>query len=428
MSDFNAGEVRVNGKRWMVLAACVAGSVMAAAQSTATKSSATPSAAGDFSIETEMLTYRALQSNSDAMACDVAAYLYGTKATFAPAGDGSACTLAVPTPKPDLGVVVLPFESGIVTDFAMWRSDMNAMEEIERRTECSPKVSGPSAAKDVTGEDINSRGVSALSAATGAMSSLTPIGAGTSAAAGILALLSSEEAVSPVGGTVKDQALMDGVGRGLLSHGISILMPSTYAPLTLTSIRHEKSPFLVALEKLLKTRDCLVATNRTNDASVKDIDAFVGSLSATTSTSKPATAATGSNSASTSGGTASPAPSASVSHLQAVLAADGLAQRLGASPDSGNMPDNSSQHLLMLGALESGGTVVRFTNVLGTRVSYSGGAVDTYALFDLNGQLECSGNVYDYAGAIPSKSFHKKLRGIQPDPASQLIFQRSSCR
>ena len=35
-----------------------------------------------FSIETEMLTYRALESNSEAVACDIAAYLNGATANF----------------------------------------------------------------------------------------------------------------------------------------------------------------------------------------------------------------------------------------------------------------------------------------------------------------------------------------------------------
>jgi len=61
-------------------------------------------------------------------------------------------------------------------------------------------------------------------------------------------------------------------------------------------------------------------------------------------------------------------------------------------------------------------------------MSYSGGSVGTYALFDLNGQLECSGNVYDYAGSITSENFLKHLHSYVPDPAAQVIFQRGACR
>ncbi len=38
-----------------------------------------------FSIESEMLTYRALETNSEAIACDVAAFINGTTANFVPA-------------------------------------------------------------------------------------------------------------------------------------------------------------------------------------------------------------------------------------------------------------------------------------------------------------------------------------------------------
>jgi hypothetical protein len=82
----------------------------------------------------------------------------------------------------------------------------------------------------------------------------------------------------------------------------------------------------------------------------------------------------------------------------------------------------------MIKALESGGSVNRFTYILGTKISYSGGSVGTYALFNLNGQLECSGNVYDYTGPLPSKKFEKQLRAVTPDPSTQVIFQDGGCR
>ena len=52
----------------------------------------------------------------------------------------------------------------------------------------------------------------------------------------------------------------------------------------------------------------------------------------------------------------------------------------------------------------------------------------TYALFGLNGDLECSGNVYDYAGYVPAKNFQKKLHAYVPDPSHQVIFQRGACK
>src|ERR1700753_446209 len=58
----------------------------------------TPAGVG-FSIESEMLTYRALESNSEAIACDVTAFLNGTSVNFTAArrnglrgkGSGEEC-------------------------------------------------------------------------------------------------------------------------------------------------------------------------------------------------------------------------------------------------------------------------------------------------------------------------------------------------
>ena len=61
-----------------------------------------------FSIESEMLTYRALESNSEAIACDVAAFLYKTSANFSDTGlpKGPACD--VRTGSQDVTIVLLP--------------------------------------------------------------------------------------------------------------------------------------------------------------------------------------------------------------------------------------------------------------------------------------------------------------------------------
>jgi hypothetical protein len=101
---------------------------------------------------------------------------------------------------------------------------------------------------------------------------------------------------------------------------------------------------------------------------------------------------------------------------------------LGADPATGNIPASAPQHLLMVKALESGGSVNHSSNIFGTKMSYSGGSVGTYALFGLNGELECSGNVYDYAGPIASADFQKHLQGYKPDPGAQVIFQRGACK
>jgi hypothetical protein len=256
------------------------------------------------------------------------------------------------------------------------------------------------------------------------MAALTPIGAGLTAGSGVLGLFAKEESASPVGGNIQDQAFMDNVSRELRALNVSVLMPSVYTPYALTSIDAARSPFVNALTALLHTRDCLVASKGAEDSDVKNIDEFLSSLSSSSTTA----AKTGSS----QGGAAAPAaatpPAAPApSHLESILSADGLAERLGADPATGKIPDSAPQHVLLLKALESGGSVNHSSSIFGSRMSYSGGSVGTYALFDLRGQVECSGNVYEYAGTVSAKDFNKRLLGYKPDPSGQVIFTRGGC-
>ena len=246
----------------------------------------------------------------------------------------------------------------------------------------------------------------------------------------MLGLFAKDQEASPVGGTIEDQAFMDNVSRELREVNISVMMPSVYTPYSFDSIDPTKSPFVIALDKLLHTRDCLVASKSATDPDVKNIEEFLNVLGGTTAPAK-STAPTSASAAPAPSATAAaaekPAP-AQQSHLQAVLSADGFAQRLGADPATGQIPASAPQHLLLVKALESGGSVSRNTNIFGTKMSFSGGSVGTYALFALNGDLECSGNVYDYAGYLQAKNFQKQLRAFKPDPAGQVIFQRGECK
>jgi hypothetical protein len=408
------------------------------AQSESAKPASSPSSSpgsggAGFSIETEMLTYRALESNGEAIACDVASYLEGVKTSFQIQPTGAACSVPSATGPSTVGVVILPFDRTVFGDFLIWRSDMQTMAEFELRAAnacAAPATPTPLAPQGAQAEPPRSRGLTAAS-----VLGTTPAGAALSAATGVLGMFASDQAATPVGGTIQDQAFMNNVSRELRAINVSVLMPDVYSPYALASIDPARSPFVIALDKLLHTRDCLVNNKTTDDPDVKNIDSFLASLSASASTSGPArpAASPSSSTTSTAPGTtttttsaaapASPAPS----RLESALVADGLAQRLGADPNTGKIPDNSPHHLLLIKALESGGSVNKSSNIFGTRMSYSGGSVGTYALFNLNGELECSGNVYDYAGTIPSKEFEKKLHAFVPDPNNEVIFQRGTC-
>ena len=89
---------------------------------------AKPSGSGDgvgFAIESEMLTYRAVETNSEAVACDLAAYLYKVQVTFdSPPADskerqhpGSKCAVKPTATGEPVVVVVFPFDQSLADAF-----------------------------------------------------------------------------------------------------------------------------------------------------------------------------------------------------------------------------------------------------------------------------------------------------------------------
>ncbi|MGA1984402.1 MAG: hypothetical protein ABSG84_18280 [Acidobacteriaceae bacterium] len=393
------------------------------------------SPASGFSIETEMLTYRALQTNGEAIACDVAAYLYGTKPDFKSVPSGAICNVGASGGPSSIGIVVLPFDRNVFSDFQIWRSDMQTMAEFEARgaNACSaaaaaPPPPEPNRPAGVSGRGLTTSATTATAAVGGVMGALTPAGAMLSTGQGILGLFAKTQAAEPVGGTIEDQAFMDNVSRELRAVNLSVLMPDVYTPYALTSVDPARSPFVVALDKLLHLRDCLANSKSPEDPDIKNIDDFLGSLAggptAAVATPRPSGGVT-----TTTTTTTAPAQPANTtpSRLESALNADGLAQQLGADPQTGKIPATAPQHLLMVKALESGGSVNHNSNIFGTKMSYSGGSVGTYALFNLSGRLECSGNVYDYAGPVNSADFQKNLNTYKPNPGDEVIFQRGAC-
>lgn len=402
-------------------------------QTASDKTSAPAAPAPTFAIETEMLTYRALESNSEAIACDIAAYLNNVTADFSKPPAGTVCDVKAALPRGQ--VVLLPFDSGELANFQIWRADMANLDRLARKAQ----LDCPSL--------ITRGGASPADSALSTLLSMSPAGPPLALAQSVLALMASEESVSPLGGNVQDQALMNGVARELRALGVPVLMPSAYTPFSLEPLVHEDSPFLTALEKVLGLRECLSGITPKTDRithTISDIDDLIAVLSGTvaqaqknsqnapeqpvgvgTKQEKPGESKPATNQ--------SPFPAtaipASQSHLNAVLSADGLAQKMGVDPDEVKLrPGSLALHVLIVKALESGGTASRHSNILGGKITYSGGAVGTYALFTSSGDLECSGNVYNYAGSISSKEFRKDYRLYDPEPGKQMIFRRGGCR
>jgi len=418
----------------LLLASTFAGNPYLHAQAAASTAAKSSSPASGFSIETEMLTYRALESNGEAIACDVAAYLYNTKPDFKDLPNGAICNVGSSTGPARIGVVVLPFDHAVFSDFQIWRSDMQTMAEFQARgaNACSAApataAAQPAKAPGVSGRGLTAAATTTTAAVGGVMGAMTPAGAMLSTGQGILGLFAKSQAADAVGGTIEDQAFMDNVGRELRDVNLTVIMPDVYQPFALTPIDPTHSPFVIALDKLLHLRDCLTNSKSTEDPDVKNIDEFLASLAAAPAPAAAKPAATTGSTTTTTPTATTASPSTTPSRLESALNADDLAQRLGVDPQTGAIPASAPQHLLMVKALESGGSVNHSTNIFGTKMSYSGGSVGTYALFNLNGELECSGNVYDYAGPVASKDFESHLRGFKPDPGTQVIFHRGTCR
>jgi hypothetical protein len=311
----------------------------------------------------------------------------------------------------------------------MWRDDMAKMERLKHKAGLFGCLTGEQSKGAVT------------TAANSALM-LTPAGPMLNAAQGVLGLLASEEATSPVTGTIQDQAFMNSVGRQLRALKVPVIMPAGYSPHSLEPLDYKSSPFLNNLYRVLDAEGCLngLKTNGAGDnqnrkdaisEAISEIDKFrsmfddvVGSESNSTKNPADGTDKTAGTLPATA---SSVAPAVSSNHLIAVLFADGLARALDVDPDTGKPQENGvTQHVLLLKALESGGSVTRHTNVLGTKVRYSGGFVGTYALFTTDGALECSGNVSDFEGSIKAKNLEREMRKpFNPDPSGQILFQHS---
>lgn len=113
--------------------------------------------------------------------------------------------------------------------------------------------------------------------------------------------------------------------------------------------------------------------------------------------------------------------------LQQILPADLLAYKIwlaSATPDDGQL---QKIHILIVHALESGGTQLTKSNLfLGSRVYFSGGSVATFSLFSVAGVVECAGYAYDYNGYIREKNVEKQLRTTKSSGA--IVETEFPCR
>ncbi len=378
--------------------------------SSSAESSADSVKPSDFAIESEMLTYTAMDSEGTAVACGIGRNVGAADASCTPQ----------PITGPPVGIVVVTSGSSALNEFQLWRTDISTMDILTlRANQYCPQ--GPA-------------GRAATTTLSGTIMSMFPESQAASFAA---SLLSATAEASPLEGNILDRTLLNDVAGHLRALGVDVIIPDTYMPRSLAAIDEAHSPFVTKLAALVKARACLVpaakekaegtpgAEPSTPGAAEPDarteadklsitqaIDAFLKSLTEPDVFDVPKPPA----------GAPATAQAPVISHLNAVLRADGMALELDAASPDAMSGANGLWYVLSLKALESGGTLLKSGNgITGTKTSYSGGAVGTYALFRLNGNVACSGVFFNYEPPTLTSKIPDLLKSTAPMAEGKLV-------
>ena len=395
--------------------------------SSGSSSSGGSSADRPFSIETEMFTYKAVEHNSAVIACDTAQYLFHGEVTDVPAGSHAPCAITGASSRP--GIVLISSGSTLLTDFQNWRADMATMQGLvahaNQTCAAAPEKAGEEGQQPT--HHMRSRGL--LGSALGALSDPTQA---ASIAGDVLGMFSSNQSVTSVAGTVQDPALMNEVARQLRALNVQVLVPELYNPYALGAIDYAHSPYMQNLQSVFDSYDkCSEAKAgyaagspqiANIDAALTGIQSFLKETFAAAPESAAGNAAPVDSGAQTEG-----TPSAPPSHFASVLAADELARKIGFSATGAPDPNSPWHTLLWVKALESGGSVTKQSNIFGSKTSFGGGAVDTYSVFGLDGDLVCAGNVYSFQQPVNVKDVQKAVNVPSPDPPAKWMSEHSTC-
>jgi hypothetical protein len=365
-----------------------------------------------------MFTYKAVEENSQVIACDIARYLFQGEVIDAPPGSHAPCAISNAS-QSNPGILIISSDSSLMSDFQLWRADMATMSALEARAN---NVCVSAEAKNENGEPapaptqhIKSRG---LGGAISGLAQITPQGQAVGAA---LALFSSSQTVNSVVGTVENPALLNEVARQLRSLNVQVLVPELYNPGSLGPADYSNSPYLQNLENFNSAYEkCTKAKagyseNATEAAGINNL---LGSMDSFLKGVMSGPAPSGED---TSDATSSP------SHFAAIFTADEVAKQMGFTGTGASGASPTWQHVLWLKALESGGSVDRQSNLFGTKITFGGGAVDTYSVFRLNGQLVCSGNVFNFQSPVRTKDLQKTFRAMPIDNPAHPSMLRSTC-
>jgi hypothetical protein len=413
------------------------GSTATAGSSTGSSPSSASPAPSDrpFSIETEMFTYKAVEHNSAVIACDTAQYLFNGQVSDAPTGSHAPCLIAGASSRP--GIVLISSGSTLLSDFQNWRADMSSMQGLVAHANQTCVASPEKAAEQgqqttqqpPQQHHMRSRGL--LGSALGSLADPTEA---ASIAGQVMGMFSSNQSVTSVAGTVQDPALMNEIARQLRALNIQVLIPELYNPYSLGAIDSAHSPYMQNLQSVFDAYDkCSEAKSGypSTSAQATDIDAVLTSIqsflkeafaSAPRSSAAATPAAPVDPGAQTEG-----TPSSPPSHFASVIAADALARKIGFSASGAPDPNSPWHDLLWVKALESGGSVTKQSNLFGTKVLFGGGAVDTYSVFNLEGDVVCGGNVYSFQQPVNVKDVQKAVNLPSPNPPAKWMSEHSTC-
>lgn len=180
----------------------------------------TPASSGTYSIESEILAYKSLAANSDAISGEVAGLLSS--------GSGAG------------GVVIVPSFSTILPSFQLWRSNILVAQTFIRQAHVVLAASN---------------GCPAQTPRTGELPSFSIYAAGVQQGVGvlqsILALFATNQGVTEFGGSIQDQALISAVARRLRAQKLTVLTPDILAPSTIAPIEGNQFPFIVLFRNLV---------------------------------------------------------------------------------------------------------------------------------------------------------------------------------
>jgi len=182
-----------------------------------------------FAIESEMLTYTAMDSEGAAVSCGIGHTVGATDASCNP----QAIT------GPPVGVVVVTSGSSALSEFQLWRTDISTMDMLTQRADhYCPQ--GPA-----------SRAATTLS---GTIMSMFPESQAAEFAA---SLLSATAEASPLEGNILYRTRVNDVAGHLGALGLDVVIPDSYMPFSLAAIDVNHSPFLTKYAALIKARACV---------------------------------------------------------------------------------------------------------------------------------------------------------------------------